>query len=279
MTINSILAARRAVGAPASAPRSPTGRSPARPARPRTTATRGSSATRRSSSTAVWVGYPNKLRPMLTEFHGDPVAGGTFPARSGRLHGVGALGSAAATPEYFQPPPYLSGTVEARRLARRPAPARQRPLQRTRSRSSTSPAAARRGPRTASRTRSRCRASSATARRRAGAARRAAARRRRSSTSRRSRGSGVDVVLAQVPARGTLSSYDNVTLVLAKALHGVVPKLVGLTLRDAADEAAAARAAARRRGLHATAGRGESSRRAPSAGRRRGARDDGQRWS
>ena len=30
--------------------------------------------------TAVWVGYPNTLRPMLTEYHGDAVAGGTFPA-------------------------------------------------------------------------------------------------------------------------------------------------------------------------------------------------------
>ncbi len=29
---------------------------------------------------AVWVGYPNKLRPMLTEFAGKPVEGGTFPA-------------------------------------------------------------------------------------------------------------------------------------------------------------------------------------------------------
>ena len=29
---------------------------------------------------AVWVGYPDKLRPMLTEYHGQPVAGGTFPA-------------------------------------------------------------------------------------------------------------------------------------------------------------------------------------------------------
>jgi penicillin-binding protein 1A len=29
---------------------------------------------------AVWVGYPDKLKPMLTEFHGSPVAGGTFPA-------------------------------------------------------------------------------------------------------------------------------------------------------------------------------------------------------
>src|SRR5262249_59858018 len=29
---------------------------------------------------AVWVGYPNTLRPMLTEYHGQPVAGGTYPA-------------------------------------------------------------------------------------------------------------------------------------------------------------------------------------------------------
>ena len=29
---------------------------------------------------AVWVGYPATLRPMLTEFDGDAVAGGTFPA-------------------------------------------------------------------------------------------------------------------------------------------------------------------------------------------------------
>jgi penicillin-binding protein 1A len=29
---------------------------------------------------AVWVGYPDKLIPMETEFMGEPVAGGTFPA-------------------------------------------------------------------------------------------------------------------------------------------------------------------------------------------------------
>ena len=29
--------------------------------------------------TAVWVGYPNELKPMETEFHGEPVAGGTLP--------------------------------------------------------------------------------------------------------------------------------------------------------------------------------------------------------
>jgi penicillin-binding protein 1A len=29
---------------------------------------------------AVWVGYPTTLRPMLTEFRGEPVTGGSFPA-------------------------------------------------------------------------------------------------------------------------------------------------------------------------------------------------------
>jgi penicillin-binding protein 1A len=34
----------------------------------------------RDYTVAVWVGYPNKLVPMKTEFNGQPVAGGTFPA-------------------------------------------------------------------------------------------------------------------------------------------------------------------------------------------------------
>jgi penicillin-binding protein 1A len=29
---------------------------------------------------AVWVGYPDKLKYMKTEYHGQPVAGGTYPA-------------------------------------------------------------------------------------------------------------------------------------------------------------------------------------------------------
>ena len=29
---------------------------------------------------AVWVGYPDEFKPMKTEFQGEPVAGGTFPA-------------------------------------------------------------------------------------------------------------------------------------------------------------------------------------------------------
>jgi len=33
-----------------------------------------------SMTVAVWVGYPDRLRPMRTEYGGSPVAGGTFPA-------------------------------------------------------------------------------------------------------------------------------------------------------------------------------------------------------
>jgi hypothetical protein len=52
----------------------------------------------------------------------------------------------------------------------------------------------------------------------------------------------VDLVLDQFPRRGHASSWDTVTLVLAKPLHGVVPQVVGLSLRDA-------RVRLRRRGL------------------------------
>ena len=63
------------------APRS--GRASSRPARrgrPRTAATRGSWASPKRWTVAVWVGYPDKLKPMLTEFAGAPVEGGTYPA-------------------------------------------------------------------------------------------------------------------------------------------------------------------------------------------------------
>ena len=46
---------------------------------------------------AVWVGYPTTLKPMLTEFHGEPVAGGTLPGPDLEVvHGEGAQGRAAA---------------------------------------------------------------------------------------------------------------------------------------------------------------------------------------
>ena len=44
---------------------------------------------------AVWVGYPDKLVPMTTEFHGHPVAGGTFPALIWKAFMTKALDQAA----------------------------------------------------------------------------------------------------------------------------------------------------------------------------------------
>src|SRR5204862_3902823 len=41
------------------------------------------------------------------------------------------------------------------------------------------------------------------------------------------------VVVDQIPRKGTLSSYQKVTLVLAKPQHGVVPGLVGKPLTEA----------------------------------------------
>jgi penicillin-binding protein 1A len=46
-------------------------------------------------TTAVWVGFPNKLIPMLTEFDGAPVTGGTYPAEIWRTFMESALQIAA----------------------------------------------------------------------------------------------------------------------------------------------------------------------------------------
>jgi penicillin-binding protein 1A len=56
---------------------------------------------------AVWVGYPDGLRPMLTEFEGDPVAGGTLPAQIWREFMARAT---KANDAGFDYPPYLGST-------------------------------------------------------------------------------------------------------------------------------------------------------------------------
>src|SRR6266511_4782095 len=54
--------------------------------------------------TAVWVGYPNKLIPMLTQFDGLPVAGGTFPALIWKEFEARALRELGEPPEDFAAP-------------------------------------------------------------------------------------------------------------------------------------------------------------------------------
>ena len=55
---------------------------------------------------AVWVGYPDALTPMLTEFNGEEVAGGTLPA----LIWKAFMEKVPADDDrYFDSPPYLGG--------------------------------------------------------------------------------------------------------------------------------------------------------------------------
>ncbi len=54
---------------------------------------------------AVWVGYPNELKPMLTEFNGDPVAGGTYPALIWKRFMTLALKDRPDPPTQFSSPP------------------------------------------------------------------------------------------------------------------------------------------------------------------------------
>ncbi len=57
---------------------------------------------------AVWVGYPNKLVPMLSQFEGTAVAGGTFPALIWKSFAEKALKYENAPPESFPSPAYQS---------------------------------------------------------------------------------------------------------------------------------------------------------------------------
>jgi membrane peptidoglycan carboxypeptidase len=54
----------------------------------------------------VWVGYPSELRPMLTEFHGDSVAGGTYPALIWKSFMERVLPTEGWKPQPFSPPEY-----------------------------------------------------------------------------------------------------------------------------------------------------------------------------
>jgi penicillin-binding protein 1A len=196
-------------------------------------------------ATAVWVGYPNKLKPMLSEYHGEAVAGGTFPAEIWRAFMQPAL---TGTPvESF--PTYSYQYSTARRVVWRDGTL-QLDNGHCKSTELVSYFSGRGPARTAT-----CRPNEVDiprvvgmtltrAKLRLGAQpltanivyKPAQAKQR------------VDIVLDQFPRKGRLSSWDKVTLVLAKPLHGVVPRVVGLSLVDA-------RRRLRRKGLTPTVDR------------------------
>jgi penicillin-binding protein 1A len=184
---------------------------------------------------AVWVGYPNTLRPMLTEYHGEPVAGGTFPAVIFKSFMEKALPYLQDAPQAFPYPntpsaesrrlvlrdgifqldnglcrhtiavAYFTGRVPAKRADCKPNEVEVPNVVGStydvaRARLAAQPLTALVVYKPASPTQP------------------------------------LGVVVKQIPARGRLSSFDKVTIVFAKPLHGVVPKVVGLRLPQARRE-------------------------------------------
>ena len=177
----------------------------------------------------MWVGYPDKLVPMTYQFHGHAVAGGTFPALIWKAFMTKALAYMKAPPENFAAPPYFSASpvrvVNRNGLLERDngvcknaytlnfyggeGPARiatckpneveipnvvGESIEAARTRLDGQPLTAQviyKPART---------------------------------------GDRIGYVVGQFPRRGTASAYDKITLVLAKSLHGVVPRVVGLRL-------------------------------------------------
>ncbi len=181
---------------------------------------------------AVWVGYPDGLRPMLTEFHGEPVAGGTYPALIWKSFMERALPKIEAAPQAFpaaRQPYALPRSVILRGdelrldngICREPTTvfyfvdegptteADCRPNEVEVPNVSGSPIADARARLSAQPL------TPAIVYRPARPAQR------------------LGVVLRQYPSRGWLTSYDRVTLVLARATQGVVPRVVGLRVRAA----------------------------------------------
>jgi penicillin-binding protein 1A len=175
---------------------------------------------------AVWVGYPRTLRSMSTEYHGEPVAGGTFPAEIWNTFMKAALPYLHDDPQSFPSTytPYGSpsevvfrdgriqvdngnchspklvlfftdqphATAHCKRNEVDVPDLVGQPVQAARARLAGQPLTPEIVYRVAM------------------------------------PGQRLNVVVAQTPKRGRLSAYDKVRLIVAKPTHGVVPQIVGL---------------------------------------------------
>jgi membrane peptidoglycan carboxypeptidase len=179
--------------------------------------------------TAVWVGYPNGVRPMTTEYHGLPVAGGTFPALIWKSFMEQALPYLHDTPQSFPSVsmPYASSknvTYRDGRLQLDNGYCRDTESVEYFGGSGPTHTAnclpnEVEVPNVVGDPKDRAKAILAGQPLSTLLVYRPAQPRQR-----------VGVVVRQFPAGGHLSSGARVTLVLSKALHGVVPNVVGMTL-------------------------------------------------
>jgi penicillin-binding protein 1A len=188
--------------------------------------------------TAVWVGYPNKLKPMLTQFDGLPVAGGTFPALIWKEFEARALRKLGEPPESFAAPQaqyavprhvvyrnsrwYIdNGNCQDSRTIMYVAgygPSQKAP----------------------------CKPNEVDVPRVVGARLEDARARLLSMpltpeviTRPAKPGERLGRVVAQFPKRGTLSTWDTVRIVIPKTTNGRIPDVVGLTVADARHRLAA----------------------------------------
>ena len=181
---------------------------------------------------AVWVGYPNKLKPMLTEFEGDAVAGGTYPALIWRAFMKRALRHLQAPPESFPSPVYEQ--VAPQQVVHR---GQRWLLDNGNCRDTrqilyfvgSEPSA-----------QAPCKRNEVDVPQVVGSRRELAEQQLLSmpltpEVIRRPAEPGEELgfVTAQIPAGGTLSSWETVRIVLPKAVHGRVPDVVGLPLARA----------------------------------------------
>ncbi|HEY7421279.1 MAG TPA: PBP1A family penicillin-binding protein [Gaiellaceae bacterium] len=182
--------------------------------------------------TAVWVGYPNSLVPMETQFHGHPVAGGTFPALIWKAFMTKALAYLKLEPETFPyPSSEYAGPVSVVN--------RDGVLKRDNGVCRNTVQLAFYGG-TAPLPLADCKENEVDIPDVVGDTIGAAESRLEGQPLtptviyRPARpGERLDVVVKQLPAHGTASAHDTVTLVLPRSLHGSIPKLVGLPLTRA----------------------------------------------
>ncbi len=186
---------------------------------------------------AVWVGYPDGLKPMLTEFDGEAVTGGAFPAmifKDFAEKALEAMGASPAELPTLSVPPAAPARVVSRDGKLLLDNGRCRNTHTVLFVSGAAPQG------TADCRRNEVEVPSVVGETvEVASARLAGQPLTPTYVYKPARpGQRVDIVLGQFPAGGRLSSFDRVQLIVSRSTGGLVPKLVGLRLPKARAELA-----------------------------------------
>jgi penicillin-binding protein 1A len=187
---------------------------------------------------AVWVGYPDRLVPMTYQFHGQPVAGGTFPALIWKAFMQKAIPYLKLQPETFSPPEplYAAPVTVVNRggvLERDDGVCKNTAQLAFYGGQPLLPDGKPAPPAT-------CKPNEVDIPDVVGSSLAAARARLEGQPltptvvyKPAKTGDRVGYVVGQFPREGTASAHDRITLVAEKSLHGVVPRVVGLPANEA----------------------------------------------